>query len=85
MAFDLVSFVVGIAAGALIGVLAGYLHETETIGELQERVRMAMVQVERITSSTRSKADEGTVSSDLRRQLLDLQDEIKKLYRREAR
>jgi len=85
LAFDLVSFVAGIAAGALIGVLAGYLHETETIGELQERVRMAMVQVERITSSTRSKADEGTVSSDLRRQLLDLQDEIKKLYRREAR
>ena len=52
MAFDLVSFVAGIAAGALIGVLAGYLHETETIGELQERVRMAMVQVERISSST---------------------------------
>ncbi len=65
--------------------LAGYLHETETIGELQERVRMAMVQVERITSSTRSKTDKGAVSSDLRRQLLDLQDEIKKLYRREAR
>lgn len=65
--------------------LAGYLHETETIGKLQEQVRMAMVQVERITSSTRSKTDEGAVSSDLRRQLLDLQDEIKKLYRREAR
>ena len=85
MAFDLVSFVAGIAAGALIGVLAGYLHETETIGELQERVRMAMVQVERIASSTRSKTDEGAVSSDLRGQLLDLQNEIKKLYRREAR
>ena len=85
MAFDLVSFVTGLVIGALVGVLAGYLHETETVGELQERVRMAMVQLERITSSTRSPASEGAVSSDLRRQLLELQDEIKRLYRRSAR
>ena len=85
MAFDLVSFIAGIITGALVGVLAGYLHETETIGGLQERIRMAMVRVERMPSSTRNKTGNGVVSSDLRRQLLDLQDEIKKRYRREAR
>jgi hypothetical protein len=85
LAFDLVSFVAGLAAGALVGVLAGYLHETEMIGELQERVRTAMVQFERITSATPSKTGEAPVSSDLRHELLELQDEIKKLYRRQDR
>jgi hypothetical protein len=85
LAFDVVSFVTGLMTGALVGVLAGYLHETESIGELQERVRMAMIQLERITSATRSSAGEEAVSSGLRRELVDLQDEIKKLYRRSAR
>jgi len=85
LAFDLVSFMTGLAAGAAVGVLGGYLHETEAIGELQERVRIAMVQFERTTSSTRTRTSEAAVSSDLRKQLLELQDEIKKLYRRPNR
>lgn len=85
MAFDLISFVAGLAAGVLVGVLAGYLHETEMIGELQERVRTAMIQFERITSATRSKTGEAPVTSDLRHELLELQDEIKKVYRRQDR
>ncbi len=85
MAFDLVSFVAGLAAGAAVGVLGGYLHETETIGELQERVRVAMVQFERMTSSTRVRTSEAVASADVRKQLLELQDEIKKLYRRPNR
>ena len=75
----------GIAVGALVGALAGYLHETETIGQLQEKVRMIMMQFERAATSSAGKAGEGAVESDLRRQLLELQDEIKQLYRREAR
>ena len=85
MAFDLVSFLIGIVAGTVTGVLAGYLHETETVGELQERVRVAMLQLERTIS--RSGTSEGKESeyADVHRQLLELQREIKKLYKRPGR
>jgi hypothetical protein len=66
-------------------VLAGYLHETETIGELQEKVRMAMIQLEKTTSTIRNRADKEPAVSDLQHQLQQLQDEIKKLYRRPDR
>jgi hypothetical protein len=85
LAFDVVSFTIGLVAGALVGVLAGYLHETETIGELQERVRMATVQLEKTTSAIRNRTGEGPAASDLRHQLQELQDEIKRLYRRPNR
>ena len=85
MVFDVVSFIIGLVAGALMGVLAGYLHETETIGELQERVRVAVVQLEKTTSTIRSRTSEEPAVSDLRHQLQELQDEIKKLYRRPNR
>ena len=85
MTFDFASFAAGLIAGALAGGLAGYLHETETVGELQERVRIAMLQYERITSRIRSRAAQESVDADLRRQLAELQDEIKKLYRRPGR
>jgi hypothetical protein len=85
LAFDAISFTIGLAAGALVGVLAGYLHETETIGELQERVRMATVQLEKVTSTIQSRTGEGPVALDLRRQIQDLQDEIKRMYRKPNR
>ena len=85
LAFDFASFATGLAAGALVGVLAGYLHETETIGELQERVRIAIVQFERISSETRGRINEKSTDAELRRQLSELQDEIKKLYRKRDR
>lgn len=68
-----------------MGVLAGYLHETETIGELQERVRIAMVQFERISSDARGRINEKSAGADLHRQLSELQDEIKNLYRKRDR
>jgi hypothetical protein len=85
LAFDVLSFTIGLVAGALVGVLAGYLHETETIGELQDRVRMAMVQLEKTTSTIRNRTGEGTAVSGLSHQLQELQDEIKRLYRRPNR
>lgn len=85
MAFDFASFLGGLVAGALVGVLAGYLHETETIGELQERVRIAMVQFDRIASATHRRVNESSANADLRKQLSGLQDEIKKLYRKPER
>lgn len=85
MPFDVISFATGIVAGGLVGVLAGYLHETETIGELQEKVRMAMVQLEKTTSTIRNRTSKEPAGSGLQHQLQELQDEIKKLYRRPGR
>ena len=85
MPFDVISFATGIAAVGLVGVLAGYLHETETIGELQEKVRMAMVQLEKNISTVPKRTGKESASSDLQDQLQELQDEIKKLYRRPGR
>ena len=85
MAFEVVSFTIGLVAGALVGVLAGYLHETETIGELQERVRMATIQLEKATSAIPNRTSEGVAVSDLRHQVQDLQDEIKRMYRKPDR
>lgn len=85
MAFDFASFLGGLAAGALVGVLAGYLHETETIGELQERVRIAVVRFDRIASATHRRVNATNANADLRKQLSGLQDEIKNLYRRPER
>ncbi len=85
MAFDFVTFAAGLAIGATVGALAGYLHETETIGELQERVRVAMVQFERIASTSRGRSREEPANSEVRKQLSELQDDIKSLYRRRER
>ena len=85
MPFDVISFATGIVAGGLVGVLAGYLHETETIGELQEKVRMAMVQLEKNISTASKRTGKEPAGSDLQHQLQELQDEIKKLYRRPGR
>jgi len=85
LAFDLASFIAGLVGGALVGILAGYLHETETIGQLQERVRLAMLQFEQVTSQARQESEKQTAGSELRRQLQELQDEIRRLYRRPGR
>jgi len=85
LTFDLVSFATGVVSGALVGVLAGYLHETEALGQLQERVRSAVLEVDRIVSRTRDEAGEEPARVELRRQLLELQEEIKKLYRKQDR
>lgn len=85
MAFDIVSFAIGLTAGALTGVLAGYLHETETMGELQERVRLAILQFERVGKGAAAQGGVDPSRADLQRKLSELQDEIKKLYRKSSR
>lgn len=85
MAFDFISFGTGLAAGALVGILAGYLHETETIGELQERVRTALLQFERLMSDRGPERSSESVDPELEKQLLELQEEIKQLYKKPGR
>jgi hypothetical protein len=82
MVFDFASFAGGLVAGALVGILAGYFHETETIGELQERVRIAMLQFDRMASGPPNELSEEAARAEVHRRLLELQDEIRKMYRR---
>ncbi|GEM_PF-3559599 len=85
MAFDFASFAAGLLAGAVTGALAGYLHETEKIGELQERVRVAILRFDRVVSEADALTDRDAVNADLRGQLSQLQEEIKRLYQRQKR
>ena len=56
MVFDILSFLAGIAAGAVTGALAGVLHSLENTADLQEKLRHITKEVERmkrtITSNT---------------------------------
>jgi len=85
MVFDFLSFAAGLVAGGLVGVLAGYLHETETLGKLQEEVRGAVLRADRIASRTSEELGEERARLELQRQLAELQEEIKKLYRKQNR
>ena len=85
LVFDLVSFLIGIVAGAVTGMLAGYLHETETVGELQERVRLTMLQLDRAALKHVQSEGHESQFADLHSQLQELQNEIKKLYKKHGR
>ena len=63
--------------------LAGYLHETEVTGELMERVRATALQLDRIRP--RISETHESEFADLQGELQELQNEIKKLYRRHSR
>lgn len=87
MVFDLVSFLAGIGAGALMGALAGVLHGLERTSNLQEQLRVATRRVEEMSSrfassgldDTRAKVD------DLQRELNEINEQIKQMYRRGSR
>ncbi|HUO42957.1 MAG TPA: hypothetical protein VMU35_08260 [Methylomirabilota bacterium] len=86
MAFDLISFIVGVAAGALTGALAGVLHSLERTADLQEQLRKVkreVVEMQTLASGNenprKSKLDE------LGRDLEEIHEEIRKMYRRTTR
>jgi hypothetical protein len=82
---DVASLAVGLVVGAVTGLLAGYLHETEAIGELQERIRIAMLRFDRIASETSSRRRKNEPDAQLHSELQALQEEIRKLYQKPNR
>lgn len=88
MAFDILSFLAGIAAGAVTGALAGVLHSLENTADLQEKLRHVTKEVERvkrtITSNTSavSEREESAEVDELYRDLNEIHEEIRRMYQK---
>ncbi len=92
MVFDLTSFLAGVAAGALTGALAGILHGLENTADLQERLRQVTKEVEKINSTLLSSPapDSDRRNAKLKvdqlyRDLEEIQEEIRRMYKKTAR
>lgn len=88
MVFDLVSFLAGIAAGGLIGVLAGILHGFERTADLQEsllRLRNKIDSMDPTFVSSGGQQDElRATMQGLRAELDSIHEEIRGMYRKTA-
>jgi len=84
MALDILSFIGGVAAGALMGALAGTLYGLEATADLQERVRGITKQVEGIRKSLDAKNSIGSGGKldELESELEAIQEEIRRMYRK---
>ena len=86
MAFDLISFLVGVAAGAATGVLAGILHSLERTADLQERLRKVSQEVEGMKGLlSEGGQKERFRLDDLDRDLDEIHEEIRRMYKRTTR
>jgi len=89
MPFDVVSFLVGVLAGALIGGLAGVLHELESTADLQERVRRITRELQKLSNThvpdDSHQHDTRLSLNKLQQDLQEIQDEIRRLYKRTSR
>ena len=87
MAFDVLSFLAGIAAGGLMGALAGALYGLEKTADLHERIRHLARQIDSLSpnlSSPSGLKDPGSKArvNDLRRELDAIHEEIRRMYKR---
>ena len=89
MVFDVLSFLAGVAAGGLTGALAMTLHGLEKTADLQERLRRVSQDVERMgnassdsTSSDSKDSNERAKARELRRELDEIHEEIRRMYKR---
>ena len=92
MVFDVVSFLAGIGAGALMGALAGVLHGLEKTADIQERLRLATKIVEDMSArfpisnaGDSTQKDAKAEVDDLQGELDEIGEEIKRMYKRTAR
>ena len=89
MVFDVVSFLAGVAAGALTAGLAGFLHGLERMADVQERLRLATEKADQLKSMfSTSGADDSNDSvkvDELQRELDEIHEEIKRMYKRTTR
>lgn len=89
MPFDVVSFLVGVVAGALTGGLAGVLHGLEGVADLQERVRKVTKEVHRLNDTYQSQGpnrhDTKFKLNELQHDLDEIHEEIRRMYKRTSR
>jgi gas vesicle protein len=91
MVFDILSFLVGIAAGGVTGGLAGMLHGLESTADLQEKIRQVASEVDKIRSTIGSSTshtgdrDSRSELDELYRDLNEIQEEIRRLYKKGKR
>mgnify|MGYP006270144423 CR=1 FL=1 len=92
MVFDVVSFLAGVAAGLLTGALAGVLHGLERTARLQEHLRQITKEVEKIRSramlsggSESGEPNEKLKLDELQRDLDEIHEEIRRMYRKTTR
>ena len=89
MVFDILSFLAGVAAGAVTGALAAVLHGLENTADLQERLRNIAREVERMKSAMVSRTSEtnGNNSTaeidELSRDLNEIHEKIRRMYKKE--
>ena len=88
MVFDILSFLAGVAAGAVTGALAAVLHGLENTADLQERLRNITREVERMRSvvvsrTSETKGNDSTTEIDeLSRDLNEIHEEIRRMYKK---
>jgi gas vesicle protein len=86
MAFDVLSFLAGIAAGGLTGALAAALYGLEKTADLQERIRHLARQIDSLSPNLSSPDSKEPVSTaratELRRELDAIHEEIRRMYKR---
>lgn len=93
LVFDVVSFVAGVAAGALTAGLAGFLHGLESTADIQERLLLATRKADQLTNllSNSGGGHNGSSSvnktevDELQRDLNEIDEEIKRMYKRTTR
>jgi len=86
--FDLVSFLAGVVAGGLTGALAGILHGFERTADLQENLLKLKKEFNSIDPTTTGRAPKDQASEarmrELRAELDSINEEIRKMYRKNA-
>jgi predicted acylesterase/phospholipase RssA len=86
MAFDIISFIVGVAAGALTGSLAGILYSLERTADLQEQLRRIKREVGDVrTLLSASDHPRKSRLDELDRDLEEIHEEIRRMYKRTTR
>jgi gas vesicle protein len=86
MVLDLLSFLAGVAAGAVTGLLAGVLHGLESTAGLQEKVRHLTRDVESVrnslvqATSPDSQEKARSDANQLTEELNEIQEEIRRMY-----
>ena len=89
MVLEIFSFLAGVAAGAITGALAGIMYGLESTANLQDRLLQVTREVEGIKTNLLSSGDPNSTNrtgiDDLHRELEEIQEEIRRMYKRTTR